>query len=73
MDEINLKSCPFCGGEAETCCNYWKYGPFVYVKCSICNAQTRVKTAEDIEDDESFWNQSACHAVAALWNQRQGE
>lgn len=68
MEELKL--CPFCGGNAEMWRNYGKFGPFVYVKCAICDAQTRIKTAKDIDDDDSFWNQSACHAVAALWNQR---
>ena len=68
MDE--LKPCPFCGGEAETWCQPGKHGLFVFVKCDICGAQTRVRSAEDFDDDDEFWAQPAVIHVKKLWNSR---
>ncbi len=42
----------------------------VYVKCDTCDAQTRVKSAKDIEDDDLFWKQIAVEEAVALWNRR---
>ena len=69
-----LKICPFCGGDAELWTNTSSYGRFVYVKCSVCDAQTRIKTAHgDPECDPDFWEQSGATQAVRLWNTRAGK
>ena len=63
-----LKNCPFCDGTAEINRQYGRYGCFVFVKCSFCGAQTKAKSAEDIDDDDAFWKQTAVKNVVRLWN-----
>lgn len=54
MSEIKLKSCPFCGGKAEsltpwagTVCGYW-------VRCEACGCETAVYSTK--EQAEKVWN-----------------
>ena len=70
---MELKPCPFCGGEAETWRRGGRHGLFVFVQCGVCNAQTRVKNAratDEFEDDDEFCNQTAVQEVQRLWNMR---
>lgn len=67
---MKLKPCPFCGGEADILSRIGSKGPFVFARCCVCNAQTRVKTAVDFDDDDDFWNQNAVYEVQRLWNTR---
>lgn len=71
MDE--LKPCPFCGGKAiEFARNGRRYNNWiVFVKCEVCEAQTRVKRAcGDPDDDPEFWEQGPVQAVKDAWNRR---
>lgn len=70
MNEPNISFCPFCGGSASVWSKKGKYGPMVYVKCDVCDAQTRIKSAKPIEDEEAFWRQIAVEEAVALWNRR---
>lgn len=62
-----LKSCPFCGGEADLVARDGRYGTFVYVVCSICDAQS--KRFRVPEEDEIFTGRAA-EKAAHFWNQR---
>lgn len=66
-----LKSCPFCGGDADYCCNY-SYKTHVYfvmVKCTVCGSQGKVYSVNEDPEDED-WQNDACIAAAKLWNRR---
>ena len=56
MDEIELKPCPFCGGDAEMQQGKYQGLRTFYVSCLGCGART------DLEYDEEF--------AADLWNER---
>lgn len=70
---MELKKCPFCGGTADVWKRPGKYGTMVFVKCDICEAQTRVKTAKAVEDEDEFWEQTAVQQVFDLWNRRRAD
>lgn len=66
-----LKTCPFCGGPATPNRRWTRRGSWiVFVKCDLCDAQTRAKNAADISDEDGFWEQDAIDTVMALWNTR---
>ena len=50
MNEIKLKTCPFCGGQAGIIDIYGKYA----ASCKECNAGTAI--ANTIDDAEKAWN-----------------
>lgn len=52
-----LKSCPFCGGEAEMCRNFGRIG----VGCKECNASFR---------SEQICSESGYDSVVKAWNRR---
>ena len=66
----DLKPCPFCGGDAS----YWwrgsRYGLIGFVKCDICDAQTRCTNLKGKPEDEGFDNQVAFKKLTNLWNSR---
>lgn len=46
MNELELRPCPFCGGDAELCKSYGSDEPKVYydtayVRCTKCHAKTK--------------------------------
>lgn len=67
MNELELRPCPFCGGEAELCKSYGNDGQVhydtAYVRCTKCHAKTKTvitngyygvkTTARDVMND---WN-----------------
>ena len=65
-----LKTCPFCGGEAELWARYGKHGYIVFAKCSVCDAQSRCKSAHGDTEDSDFWDQVSVSEVKRLWNFR---
>ena len=71
--ESELKSCPFCGGTAELWTRNGRNGHIVFAKCSVCDAQSRVKSAHGDPDDKDFWYQISVAEVIRLWNLRTGE
>lgn len=62
MDEINIKPCPFCGGEAKLV-DYGISGKYKVVQCLECGARTR------LFDPEIFRGGNAVEA----WNRRTGD
>ena len=72
MANKDLLPCPFCGGEAFMYKRGSRFGPICFVKCSVCEAQTKVKNcAEPVESDE--WDDPSMIAVTMLWNLRTSE
>lgn len=66
-----IKPCPFCGGPATPCRRWTRLESWiVFVKCDLCDAQTRAKYAADIPDEDGFWEQDVIDTVVALWNSR---
>lgn len=52
-----LKSCPFCGGEAEVVAVTRHINNNLYVvKCKTCMASTRTYSETKIEDAKRQWN-----------------
>lgn len=69
MINRQLLPCPFCGGEAYTYKRGSRFGPICFVKCSVCEAQTKAKSCDEPVDSEE-WGDPALGAVAMLWNLR---
>ena len=70
---MELKHCPFCGGEADIWRMYGKYGYFMVVKCSVCGAsgKTFMDGREDKDDgDPTLWETVAARRAAEAWNRR---
>ncbi len=66
MDE--LKNCPFCGGDADLIATDGRYGTFVCVACTICDAQSKRFTVHNYDD--VFAGKAAQKAVH-FWNKRE--
>lgn len=69
MVNRQLLPCPFCGGEAFMHKRGSRFGPICFVKCSVCEAQTKAKSCDEPVDSEE-WGDPALGAVAMLWNLR---
>lgn len=54
MDEIKLKPCPFCGGDAEMQQGKYQGLNTFYVSCCGCGAQTDHEYAEEFAAE--LWN-----------------
>ena len=75
MTDIKLKTCPFCGSEAEVRKDYWPVS--VTIECSnvVCNVRPNIYT-EDIEEiDNGDYTytpifDSAIEDLAIKWNTR---
>lgn len=69
---MELKPCPFCGGEAELMWNYGgqaKYGGsyyYFFARCKVCGASTKhsPKTTDDPNEDDLYLS------VIDAWNRR---
>ena len=59
MEKIELKPCPFCGGDAEVAS--FKLGIFghayYYVRCTMCGATSKVQVTA--RKAERSWNRRA--------------
>ena len=70
---MEIKKCPFCGGEANLYCNYStrhrRY--FVFVQCCVCHAQSGSRCSYDHPKHDG-WENDVCYEVIASWNNRQG-
>lgn len=69
MNELELKPCPFCGGEAELCKSYGSddkvYYHTAYVRCSRCHAKTKT-----VITDGYYGTTSTTRDVINDWNRR---
>lgn len=60
MDEIKLKSCPFCGGTAGTIADgVFDEDNCFWVKCWECGAATSIYESE--KEAKEAWNRRAEH------------
>lgn len=66
---IELKTCPCCGGEATLWKRGTKYGNICYVKCETCGLQTRAVSCKE-EFDSEEWEDTGLYTVARAWNTR---
>lgn len=61
---MELKPCPFCGGEVDiegASCNYGKKTILVDILCLECGAKVKLKTA---------WETIPMHEAIEAWNRR---
>ena len=65
MNEIKLKACPFCGGEAELT----EFPLSCEVECSVCGATIAVTFGFNDDDDEKI---SVRSELVKAWNRRDG-
>lgn len=70
MDD-ELKSCPFCGGEASLYSRGTRNGMgyMIYAKCEVCGCSGRAFFTYD-DPDETDWNDLACKQATLVWNRR---
>lgn len=63
---LELKSCPFCNGEAhmQTKSDFELKETKYYISCDKCHIQTAFVTAQDNNHDEAITK------VISLWNRR---
>ncbi len=66
---MELKTCPFCGGEADIWENYGKHGYFTFCECSICSARSKAfSLGRDLSED---WDTTtAARRAIDAWNRR---
>lgn len=65
----NIKKCPFCGGDGELTQRYnsRRDNYFVFVACSLCNAQSKTFTSDD-NAERGEWQSKACEKAVMAWN-----
>ena len=69
MQEIELKSCPFCGGEAEIKTEFEGYFA-IWCECEKCHAKTE-RYCLDIKHGDVFLKiDGAKNGVVYSWNRR---
>ena len=69
---MELKKCPFCGGEADLFYARGKNGFFVFVQCTMCNSQSKTFGVGKILFDDWVESQASKSAVN-VWNTRVGD
>lgn len=67
---MELKRCPFCGGEADLVRDYGRYGYFVYTECSVCGSRSR--TFSDGTNKRVDWDSMPVQRAQQAWNRRVG-
>lgn len=75
MDEIKLKPCPFCGGDAEMQQGKYQGLRTFYVSCLGCGARTDLEYAEEFAADPwnervSYFEQASDDFTAYGWQER---
>ncbi len=68
---IELKKCPFCGGEANW---FYSYAPKMHkyctvVKCEMCSSQGKPYFGDE-DPTENNWETNECLKAAVAWNMR---
>lgn len=71
MNDIRIKKCPFCNGDAFLEARYTKKHNcyFVFVRCEICGATSKTVT-DNNDPEENEWNDHACNCAIRAWNMR---
>lgn len=73
MDRPKLKPCPFCGNTAIQTYKYGPYGMFGFIKCTICDTQSKsvkLTELEDYDNEADFYWQKAWVIPVFAWNTR---
>lgn len=67
-DTVNLRNCPFCGGNARTVAKETKKGLVFYIECTECKAHGTSIKGDSLENP-SAWIKKA----AFKWNKREAD
>ena len=67
--ELNIKKCPFCGGEPTLCSTKGRYGFFAFVQCSFFVSQGKTYSLGKTRDDDWAESSASNNAIKA-WNTR---
>lgn len=74
MNEINLKKCPFCGGDAEMCFGSDNiYGGYWYVRCKDCfgRGSSSYESLNTLSENIKYFAiQGAWNGAINSWNRR---
>jgi Lar family restriction alleviation protein len=77
--KLELKPCPFCGGDAKVMFNINSKNDvwFTFIKCEVCNAQGKtfaVGEHTELDDEEVVEKKvgRAAKKAAEAWNRRKG-
>lgn len=65
-----LKSCPFCGNDAELYRSFGRYGTFMYVECLCCGAKTKAFGTGNKDESDADWESNAAMHATWAWNNR---
>ncbi|EGO2729936.1 Lar family restriction alleviation protein [Enterococcus faecalis] len=71
MNEIHLKSCPFCGSE-NISFNTFSISSDAYVLCEQCNASIEISVPWD-DMDEQEHDKVCLEKLSVFWNNRSSE
>lgn len=66
---MELKPCPFCGGETDVLIKYGRDSYFAVVQCSICSSSGKAYSAGTDGDDDDRIRVAAIRSAKA-WNMR---
>lgn len=78
MEKVELKSCPFCGGEAEICSAFESkfLGKYWYVRCKTCYGRGSgiYESGKELEPNQEYEAiRKALKGAIEAWNRRVGE
>lgn len=79
MNEIELKRCPCCSGEAEFRNARFFIDKGIYVKCKVCGLRTEVipvdhpvlKYDGGLDESTRYTEEQAVEKSAEIWNRRE--
>ena len=69
-ENVKLRPCPFCGGEAALIARDTRHGVIGFVECQTCEAQSRVFNVMDF--DPSTFDDVAFERAMHNWQRREG-